>query len=139
MKKILLAVTILVAVTSCKKDKDDENCTLSSTSIVGSYKTTAVKYKASAADAEIDEFATWDACEKDDIVVLNANNSVTYQDAGISCTPSTNDTGAWLLSGSSLNIDGEIYTVTAFSCSGMTLTRAGTTVGELSTITVVRL
>lgn len=137
MKKLLFAVTLLALGSSCKKDKD-KTCDLNAGSLVGSYKTTSVKYKASTSASEVDLFATYDACEKDDLVKFNSNNTVNYQDAGTVCTPPGDDTGIWALSGNTLTLDGELYTITSFDCNGMTLTNAGSTPGELTTITVVR-
>lgn len=137
MKKLLFAIAVLALGSSCKKDKD-KTCDLNAGSLVGTYKTTSIKYKASASATEVDEFASYDACEKDDLVKFNSNNTVDYIDAGTVCTPSGDDNGVWALSGSTLNLDGGIYTITSFDCNGMTLTYAGTTPGELTTITVVR-
>ena len=125
---------IAVAATGCKKDK--KNCDLNAGNLQGSYKVTAVSYKADATTATVDEFATWDACEKDDLVIFNSNNTVTYSDAGTVCSPDGNDTGIWSLSGDQLNLDGEIYTVSSFNCDGATFTNIGDDPGELTTITV---
>jgi hypothetical protein len=138
MKKILFATMLLsVGFLSCKDD-DDDTCALNNSSLVGTYQLTGVSYKADATTPAIDIFSTYDACEKDDLVVFNANGSVTYTDAGIACSPSTNDTGTWSLSGSTLTVDGEAASVASFTCTGMTVTIAGTTAGELTTLTFVR-
>lgn len=141
MKKILLSALVLsIAFTSCKKD-DVKVCDLNATNLVGSYKTTAITYKADAATPAVDIFNDplfYDACEKDDLLIFNANNTITFSDAGVVCTPAGNDTGVWTLAGSTVTIDGELATITSFSCSGMTATIAGTTAGELTTITLVK-
>jgi hypothetical protein len=140
MKRIILSAIVLsAALVSCKKD--DKTCDLNATNIVGSYKTTAITYKADASTPAVDIFNNplfYAACEKDDIIVFNANNTLTFTDAGTACTPPNNDTGTWSLSGSVLNFDGELATVTSFTCSGMTATIAGTTAGELTTITLAK-
>ena len=136
MKKILFGILALGAMVSCKKE--DKKCDLNAANFVGSYKTTAVTYKADAATAPVDEFATYPACEKDDLIIFNSNNTVTFSDAGVVCASPGNDTGVYILNGSQLNLDGEIYTITSFDCNGATLTSAGSVAGELSTITVVK-
>ena len=136
MKKILFGILALGAMVSCKKD--EKKCDLNAANLVGSYKTTAISYKANTATAPVDEFATYDACEKDDLIIFNSNNTVTYSDAGVVCATPGNDTGVYILNGSQLTLNGEIYTITSFDCNGATLTRAGSTAGELSTITVVK-
>lgn len=136
MKRILLAsVVVLFALSSCKKDKD---CDLNHGNFVGSYKVTSFKYKADASATEIDEFPTWDACEKDDLVIFNDNGTVTFQDAGTACVPDGNDTGIWTLSGSTITLDGQTGTVSQFSCDNTTIILTGTTVGEVSTISLSR-
>jgi len=137
MKKIILASALIsFAFLSCKKD--DKTCNLSQSSFVGTYKVTAFKYKANTAATEVDEFPTWDACEKDDIVIFNANNTITFTDAGAVCVPDGNDTGVWALTGSTINIDGQAGTVSQFDCNSATLVLTGTAAGELTTISLAR-
>ncbi len=135
MKKLIICSLFLsVLATSCKKD--DKNCDLNAANFAGTYKFTALTYKANTATPPVDEFAFLDACEKDDIIIFNANNTSSYTDAGVVCVPDGNGTGTWSLTGSTALIDGEIATVASFDCTGMTLTFAGTDPGELSTITL---
>ena len=137
MKKIsLIAVLLSTMLFSCKKD--DEKCELSQSAFVGSYKVTALKYKASTSTPEIDEFAILPACEKDDVITFNSNGSSTYTDAGTVCVPDGNDTGTWSLTGSTMVIDTQIATVTYFDCNGTTFTFAGTVAGELTTVSLAR-
>ncbi len=137
MKKTILAAFLLSAVlTSCKKN--DKNCDLNQANFTGAYKTTSVKYKANSSSSEIDIFALSDACEKDDVITFNANGSYIVQDAGIKCSPPGDDNGTWSLSGSAINIDGEIGTVTYFDCKNATITLAGSAQGELTTLTIVK-
>ena len=100
---------------------------------------TALTYKPNTATPAVDELATYSACEKDDLTIFNANNTITYSDAGVVCTPSGNSTGVWAIpSATTINVDGDVATVASFSCTGMTLTIAGTTAGELTTATLVK-
>ena len=56
--------------------KDSKTCNKDMAGIAGSYRITAIGYKASAGAAERDVLATYlDACERDDISVLNANGT----------------------------------------------------------------
>ena len=136
MKKIILSVAVVsFAVLSCKKDK---TCDLNGSSIVGSYKVSSVKYKASASAPEVDEFATWDACEKDDVITFNASNTVTFQDAGAVCVPPGDDTGIWTLVGNDLNIDGQAFKVAYFDCNSAAIQIVGPGAGETYTISLAR-
>ncbi|MBS1733146.1 MAG: lipocalin family protein [Bacteroidetes bacterium] len=138
MKKYFGAFILLTLAVSCKKDKD-KDCSFSEANFVGSYKITALKYKASASATEVDEFALFSACEKDDIITFNSNHTITYTDAGTVCTPAGNDTGAWTyINSSSVNIDGDVANVASFDCTGIIFTISGTTAGELTTVTLAR-
>ena len=136
MKKLILfslAGTFFLA--SCKKD---DNCELSSSSIVGTYKATSITYRASAGAPENDIYTNLDACAKDDLIIFNDNGSVIFQDAGQVCSPSGNDTGSWSLSGNTLLLDGEPGTVSSFGCNEMVLTMTDPSTGGVSTVRLAR-
>ena len=122
MKKFILFLVIYVlAFASCKKDKKDDNCSLSEANLAGSYKITSIKYKASASSPEedyIDQFL--EPCEKDDIITLNTDHTYVYTDAGTICSPNGNDNGTWGLSGNVILVDGDPATVENFNCSSFT-------------------
>ena len=137
MKRIsLVAVMLSLVMFSCKKS--DKTCDLNAANLAGSYKISAVKYKADASTPEVDEFALYPACEKDDVTAFNTNGTYTVTDAGAVCMPAGNDNGVWSLSGNTINIDTEVGTVTYFDCKGMTITIAGTAAGELTTVSLSR-
>jgi Lipocalin-like domain len=140
MKKTILSLLVVSSILfGCKKDDKNDTCELSSASIVGTYKLTALTYKASASATPVDEYASFAACEKDDLTIFNANNTVTFSDAGVACVPNGNDTGVWTLSANQLTVDGDVSTVTSFSCSGMTITfTSSVVVGDITTATFVK-
>ena len=86
MKKLFYPLSLLLWLQQVVKDKETV-CNLDAAGIVGSYKITSVLYKADASTPEVDLFTLYAACEKDDIIKLNAGGTVTYQDAGTVCTP----------------------------------------------------
>lgn len=133
MKKIALAILGLAFLFSACKKKDAE-CSLSTASFIGSYKLTAVKYKASATATEVDLMATWDACEKDDIYEFAANSVFHYKDVGTSCSPSNNYSSDWSLSGSTLTFDGDSGTVSQFTCSGFQVSEVDMSSGARITL-----
>ncbi len=141
MKRTSLFLGILfLAFASCKKDKNDSSCTLSTASIAGNYKVTAVTYKASASSPEVDFFDQYaEDCEKDDILTLNTNNTFNYTDAGVTCSPDGSYNGNWSLNGNTVTVDGESGTVENFTCNSFLVTASGIlTSGDKISITYTR-
>ena len=120
MKKgLFLFAAVFFLLTSCKKES--QTCTLSVAGISGSYKLTAVLFKADANTPEVDVFLDpnyFEACERDNIVTLNSNGTYTVSDGAIACSPSDADSGLWSLNGNTLTVDTEALGISDFSCSG---------------------
>ena len=144
MKKIIglsfLAITLF---SSCKKDDPTPTCTLSSTSILGTYKTTGATTQANAQAPIVDDYATWDACEKDDLVTFSTGGVFTTSEGATSCTPPTDAfTGNWTLSGNTLTFSflgfSSSATITDFTCNGFKIRTVDSTTGEITVSTVTR-
>ena len=135
-KTIFFALFLSSLLFGCKKT--DKKCDLNVANFAGSYKITAIKYKASATATEQDLFASEPACSKDDIIIFNANFTTTVVDAGVKCVPPGDDTGTWSLAGSTINLDGENGTVSSFDCNSATITLVGTSQGEVTTISLAK-
>lgn len=117
MKKLFIPVFILsLFALSCKKEGNNNTCTTSVASISGSYKINSLVYKASATSADVDYLATFDPCQKDDIIRFNTNGTADYQDVGAICSPNGSNTITWSLNGNSITIDGETGTIQSFDC-----------------------
>lgn len=140
MKKLLIITSALVVVfSSCKKDDPLPTCNLDNNGILGGYKVTSILYKANATAPELDIFALYDACEKDDIITFVSNGVYTVTEGATSCTPTNADSGTWSLSGSTLTLDGtEGGVVSNFSCSGFTMTQTIASTGEVTKVTLVK-
>ena len=132
---------------SCKKDSGSSNntCSLSSSAIVGTYKIIAATYQATATSAPTNDYATWDACEKDDLITINSNNTYQFSDGALVCNPSGAETGTWFLNGSVLviNTNGSTnsysQTITEFNCTTFKLTNIyDATTGENEVLTLQR-
>lgn len=140
MKKTLVLLTICTTLfASCKKDKDE--CTLSSAALVGTYKITAVKYKASASATEQDYYNLFfpDACERDDTQTLNANGTCSFNDAGVKCAPPNDYNSTWSLNGNTIIIDGDAGNVDSFSCTTLVISGSGVFIaGDKITVTYTR-
>ena len=144
MKKLIVLSLILVIFYSCKKDKDPNSvttCQKNVASIAGSYKITAYTYKETPSSAEVDYYTYLfpDACERDNVLALNANGTYQTTDAGIVCSPAYSDNGTWTLSGNSFIKDGYPATIESFNCKTLVLVVMDTqTSGDKLKITMVR-
>ena len=141
MKKILLLSSLFaLAFVGCKKSSSSDNnsCTLSASSIVGSYKITSVIISTQGQNIEIfNNDAFYDPCERDDIYTVNANGTYAISEGATSCSPSGAETGNWTLNGSSFTYGTETATISEFTCSSFKLT-SSTMTGESYTITMTK-
>ncbi len=139
MKKLLIPFALLLAFASCKKS-DSSSCSLSSTTILGSYKVTAATFRATGTSTDIDMYSLYfDDCEKDDIVTFSTGGVYTITDAGTVCSPTSADAGTWSLSGNTLTMDGDATTVASFTCSKVVMTQTvSSPAAGTMTITVTR-
>ena len=122
MKKIISIILLCAFFTSCKKEQN-KTCNQDMAGISGTYKITAVTYKASTSAADQDYYTQFftDACQRDDLFVLNANGTFTLMDAGVKCSPAGDDTGTWNVDGNTGNINGSVITIQSFDCSSMVI------------------
>ncbi len=138
MRQIILSAAILfTTVIACNKPIDlPDTCANDAITIAGSYKIIAINYKASNSAPEQDYYTTLPACEKDDIIKLNANGTADYQDAGIACTPNNSYSSTWSLSGNSITMDGTPGTIQSFDCKKLVVVAFGALIpGDIFTIT----
>lgn len=138
MKKALWAlVPAILLLAGCKKD----SCKTDAATLAGSYKVASVKYKINSSLPEADytdEFFS-EACEKDNVLTLNADGTYTITDAGVVCSPVRNESGSWSVSGSTINVLDEDYTISSFNCDDLVLTYSSYfTEGDLITVTFSR-
>ena len=122
MKKLIIFSFAFGLLVSCKKD-DVKTCSLNMTSLAGTYKVTAVRYKATPSGSETDYFNLFyaDPCERDDKYIFNADSTYIFTDAGVQCSPPGDDTGTWSLSGNTVTVDGGPANVDSFSCTALTV------------------
>ena len=138
-KTLLILIAAIITFSSCKKD--DKKCNTDTASIAGSYKITSAKYKATSASPEADGISLLfsDACERDDVATFNASGVYTIADAGTQCDPVGGDSGTWSVNGSTLNLDGQVFTIASFDCTNLVASTDGLfAVGDKMTITFTR-
>jgi hypothetical protein len=121
IKKTLTVVAISTMFFACKKEKDSTpGCPVTMENLSGSYKLTALQYKASANATPADYLAYLDDCEKDNIISLKSDGTYKEDDAGTVCTPSETAEGTWQLNGKTLISDGTLNgTIASFDCKSL--------------------
>ena len=128
---LLITLVFLCLLSSCKKDAATSNtCAKTVANIAGTY--SPIKNEISMMNAPFADITSqWQPCERDDKLILNANGIYTYQDLGISCTPSGNSSGTWSISSAdgkfTINDTGSAQEITnaditSFDCSTLILT-----------------
>jgi hypothetical protein len=93
---ILTAAVILVlGFTACKKS-DNKNSAKTVANISGTYNLTALTINLGSIN--FNAYDTLPDCEKDNVILLNADGTAQYVDGGITCQPPADSTAAWHLS-----------------------------------------
>lgn len=139
MKKAILALSMLVVLASCKKDKNDDPITPTKENLTGTYKITAATITSGGSTVDVfNNDVFFEACDRDDVYKLNADLSYDIQDAGVVCSPDNNYTGGtWaLVNATSIDIDGDVYTIKSWN--GKTLVGEFTDTGITGTVTYVK-
>jgi len=140
MKKLsILSLLALLILGSCKKDTPPSTtCTYNTASVLGSYKTTSLLYKADAVTPEVDFFPSYPDCQKDDLLTFNSNGTYTVSEGVTSCNPANADSGTWSVSGNNMILDGETVEIQNFSCSGFKVKVTDALTGEIFTISLAK-
>ncbi len=144
MKKILSFLLLSGALVSCKKENaptPPPTCAVTEATIPGTYKITAIKYKASATSTETDQMNNLADCQKDDTYTFATDGSIILNDIGISCGLPPMPGDAWSLpnGGTNLRLGDEVFTVESFDCSKLVISKADVLVaGDKETRTYVK-
>ncbi len=130
MKKIIIvSISLFLIVSSCKKEGSATTvptCNKTVADIAGTY--SIVKVEAGLAEPLSDITNTEiKPCQIDDKLVLNANGTSLYQDAGTACSPNGSAAGNWSIGGDgkiSANLgiaDVANATIVSFDCKTLVL------------------
>ncbi len=95
MRYSLLLASAFLLFLACKKS-DKSNNSRTAANFAGTYALTALTVNEGG--ATFNAYDSLPACEKDNLIQLNANGSAQFIDAGIACAPPEDSTGAWHLS-----------------------------------------
>jgi hypothetical protein len=143
MKKTLLfaiicgAAIMTIVLAGCSK-KGGGSVAATVKSVAGTYKLTASTVTSSG--VTVDYMSQIPACEKDDILQLNADSTFAYTDAGTVCTPSGSYSGTWTISGNYFIQNGtDSATIKSFNGSALVLAvtdnSSGTAITNTTTLT----
>jgi hypothetical protein len=137
MKKFLLgafALTLLT-VTSCKKkDSEPANVTPTTANLSGAYTSSKITTTSPGSTTETDiTNSVLTACEKDDVTTLNSNGTWVLTDAGTQCSPPSADNGTWsLVNSTTINLDGDNYTIKRFNGTNLDVYITDPTYGTIT-------
>lgn len=139
MRKILFGVTVIVVflvINACKKSNSSSNSAKTVQNLTGSYSFTAIT--ANAMGQTIDLYDSLPACERDNIVQLNADLSAKFIDAGTVCVPPSDSTGTWSLSQNTdtLYVAGGASYIKSWDGSTLVLTNSESITGVPVPVTV---
>jgi len=136
----LFAMIAIAGFSSCKKSKDD-NLAVTSENMVGSYRLADIKMKSSlTGNAEASMMDQMEACDKDDLIKIQASNVLVIVDEGTKCE---NDaTTTWKLEGQKLTLNGGgfisgVFDVVSFTKSQLIVSTTENDGGISVTYTVV--
>jgi len=145
MKQVTTASALALLLTggilfSCNKKPDVPACDVTVVNLSGTYKLSALQYKANATAAPVDYLAAMDDCEKDNTLTLKNDGTYHSDDAGTVCSPDESSNGTWQLSGHTLTSDGTLNgTVASYDCKTLVYyVDNAITTGDRLTFTMVK-
>jgi len=125
----------LLTATSCQKEKGEEKVQLNTTAVAGNYKVTAITMLAGTVESDVRPFFM-EPCEYDDLIQFKTDKTFIVTDAGVRCSPPTDETGTWDLPGNNKFIlDGEETEVKKWDGKELHLTTSETVNAQQATIT----
>ena len=140
MRKTMMIGSLLLILVSCGKDKKNE-CEVNMANLSGNWKTSTVKYKASASSSEVDYYNVIfsDACERDDYLSLKSDGTFTQVDAGTVCIPNNTSSGNWSVTSTTLTLNASSSQIDDYSCNTLVLRYNNAIVsGDVLITTLVR-
>lgn len=137
-KNLLFTLAFVFGITSCQKNREENGCVRTTAGIAGTYKLTALRYKAGADSPELDYMPLREVCENDDFIELEANGTYRYNDLGLVCSPDGSSIGTWSVAGNVIISDGIVSgTIQSFDCHFLTVYSADFIIpGDRITLTI---
>ncbi|HMH31970.1 MAG TPA: lipocalin family protein [Puia sp.] len=117
---LFIAATALLAISFIACTKSSNNPEITVANLTGTYKLTGLVWV--HANITINVYDSLDACEKDNLIQLNADSSLKFIDAGTVCTPPADGSGTWHLSKDSLYFQDQASKIKSFDGKTLVLT-----------------
>lgn len=128
MKRTLMytlsAAVFISALIACSKSDSVEGTPITVESLSGTYILKDLTWNYGGINFNI--YDSLDACEKDNLIEFKTDKTVDYIDAGVTCTPPSDDSGTWDLQGDSLIFSDNYDNAKIESFNGKTLILSGT-------------
>lgn len=118
MKKLidlLLLLILFIGAGSCKKTSSANTCTPSKDNMTGTWNIISM-YVTNLSTGVGGEVTTQYPCVKDDQFIFKSDGTYTYNLNGTPCQIPLYTAGTWSVSGTTLNIDAEVWTIASFDC-----------------------
>jgi hypothetical protein len=116
-----IAALILLMISFIACNKSSNNPAINVANLTGTYKLTGLVWV--HANITINIYDSLDACEKDNLIQLNADSSLKLIDAGTVCSPPADGSGTWHRSKDSLYFQDQASKIKSFD--GKTLVLMG--------------
>ena len=142
MPKYLPLALMVAGFLSCKKsENNNNNCVLNATTIAGTYQIIAITYQSSPGAPATDQFSNLPGCEKDDNIVLDADGSLSFVDAGINCgiPPEPGSASSWTLENNNtiLKFGDQQFSIKSFDCKQLVIVESNAVInGDSRTTTI---
>ena len=131
MKKLIYFIAAVV-IFSCNKNDDNNPPAITMENLAGDYKITSATLNG------IDVLSAYlEPCQQDDVYTLNADGTYEITDAGSTCSPTSDTTGTWSLSGNQITIGTQQFTLVSFDGSVIEVTTTVTQSGLPVTVDVI--
>jgi hypothetical protein len=138
MRKIQLASAVIVlflVFIACKKSNNSPSNARTVQNFSGDYNLTALS--GSILGVTINLYDSLPACERDNVIQLNANLTAQFIDSGVKCNPPSDSTGTWSLSQNTdtLYVAGSSNFINSWDGVTLVLTGTQTVSGFQATVT----
>jgi hypothetical protein len=138
MRKIQLAAAVIalfLVFNACMKSNSSTSSVRTVQNFSGDYNLTALK--GTIFGVTINLYDSLPACERDNVIQLNANLTAQFIDSGVKCNPPSDSTGVWSLSANTdtIYVAGSANFINSWDGKTLVLTGSQNVSGYQATVT----